>query len=97
MIRMARYLIRHSRHVYQVHVVSGDSLAYHKVYQVNRSSHLTEHGVSVLAGRGRLWVSEAGLGGADQQDCRPVQHQPGALYLGSLSRGLRLMIAEFVN
>ena len=87
----------HLHQVYVLRLVRRDALPYHKVYQVDRSSHLTEHGVSVLSGGGRLRVSEAGLGGADQQDSRPVQHQPGALDLGSLSRSLRLIIPEFVN
>ena len=82
--------------IHQVHVlhvlVGRDALPYHKVYQVDRSSHLTEHGVSVLSGGGGLRVSEAGLGGGDQQDRGPVQHQPGALYLGPLSGSLCLMI-----
>ena len=36
-------------------------------------------------------MSEAGLGGADQQDGGPVQHQSGAFDLGSLSRSLGLV------
>ena len=69
---MTSYLIQHSRHVYQVHVVrplvSGDPLAYHKMYQVDGPPHLTEHGVPGLPGRGRVGVAEDALGAGHQED-----------------------------
>ena len=69
------HLVRHSLHVlHQVQVclqVRTDPLAYHPVYQVDGSSHLTEDSVSVLPGRGGVWVSENTLGAGDQEDGGP--------------------------
>ena len=65
-------LVGDPREVHQVHVldvlVGGDALSYHKVYQVNGSPHLTEHSVSVLPGRHRLWMSEDALGAGHKED-----------------------------
>ena len=67
-------LVGDPREVHQVHVldvlVGGDTLTYHKMYQVNGPPHLTEHRVSVLSGRHRVRVSEDALGAGHKQDGR---------------------------